>query len=433
VAAIRAAQLEMKTALVEKARLGGMCLNWGCVPSRRFMESARLFERMRHAGDFGITGFDPAALRFDWKKAVADKDRIVTKLVKGVEYLMKKNKITVLAGEATLTGDRQVTVGDASYAAAHVILATGARPDVGPVSSLVSPLVVEVDELFARGELPERLVIAGGDTVACETASMMRLIGKEVTLVVPGSQLMPWLDESLVGFIADKFKRQGIRMLFDSRITGPGAGGVQVGEQLVECDLVINCSNRKAVLPPLEDVPLDLDNGFARINEYCQTSVPGVYAVGDVTGQIFAHVASAQGVCAVNHIGGLKEPIDYARMPVTLYLEPEIGSVGLTETQVRDREIDCLKGEFPMSVNSKAIVEGATEGFVKVLADRQYGEVLGVHVVASRATDLISEAVMCMRTEGTLEDLARAVHAHPTISETVPEAGFKAMGKPLHV
>jgi dihydrolipoamide dehydrogenase len=180
-------------------------------------------------------------------------------------------------------------------------------------------------------------------------------------------------------------------------------------------------------------VPLDLDNSFARINEYCQTSVPGVYAIGDVTGQNFAHVASAQGVCAINHIAGLKEPIDYARMPVTLYLEPEIGSVGLTEAQAREQGIDCLKGEFPMSVNSKAIVEGATEGFVKILADRKYGEVLGVHVVASRATDLISEAVMCMRTEGTLEDLARTVHAHPTISETVPEAGFKAMGKPLHV
>jgi dihydrolipoamide dehydrogenase len=262
---------------------------------------------------------------------------------------------------------------------------------------------------------------------------MMRLIGKDVTMVAPESRLMPWLDDSLSGFIAEKFKRQGIRMLLESRITGPNGAGIHVGDQVIECDLVINCSKRKAVLPPMTDVPLDLENGFVRVNEYCRTSVPGVYAIGDVTGKIFAHFASAQGVCAVNHIAGIKEPIDYRTMPVTIYMEPEIGAVGLTEAEVRESGADTVKGEFPMSVNSKAIVENATEGFVKILADRKYGEVLGVHVVASRATDLISEAVMCMRTEGTLEDLTRAVHAHPTISETVPEAGFKALGIPLHV
>jgi dihydrolipoamide dehydrogenase len=213
----------------------------------------------------------------------------------------------------------------------------------------------------------------------------------------------------------------------------PAPGGIQVGSEVVECDLVVNAARRHAVVPDLNGVPLDLDNGFIRTNEFMQTSVPSIYAVGDVTGRLFAHVASAQGLCAVNHIAGLKEAVEYDRMPVTIFMEPEIASVGLTEQQLTEAGTEFVKGEFPMSVNSRALVEGTVEGFVKILAEPKYGEVLGVHIVAERATDLIAEAVMCIRTEGTLDDLARVVHAHPTVSETMLEAGFKALGRPLHV
>jgi len=294
-------------------------------------------------------------------------------------------------------------------------------------------LMIEIDDLYKRDALPENLIVVGGDTVAVEMASMLRLIGKNVTVVAPEPRLLPWIDRSLSDFVADKFKRSGIHVLLQTAISGAKGKSVQAGDESIETDMVVNCSRRKAVLPPLEGVPLDLEDEFIAINEYMQTSVPSVYAIGDVTGRIFAHVASAQGVCAVNHIAGLKEPMDYLRTPAVIYMDPEIGSVGLSEEDLKNSGTEYLKGEFPMAVNSKAMVEGNIEGFVKMLADQNYGEVLGVHVVASRATDLISEAVMCMRTEGTLDDLTRVVHAHPTVSETVLEAGYKAMGKPLHV
>jgi len=433
VAAIRAAQLGLKTAVVEKHRLGGMCLNWGCVPSRRFMECARVYDRVLNSAAFGVQGVDPKAIHFDWKKAASEKDRIVTKLVKGVEFLMKKNKVDVIAGEGKLLGGTRVAVGDETYETRNTIIATGSRPDRASLARAPQSLLVEIDELYKRDHLPERTVVAGGDTVACEMASMLRLIGKTVTVVTAQSKLMGWLDDSLTQFIADKFKKQGIRVLTESAISGGDAGGIKVGDEIIACDLVINCERRAAVLPEMEDVPLDLENDFIAVNEFMQTSVPSVYAIGDVTGKIFAHVASAQGVCAVNHIAGLKEPVDDLHMPVTIYMDPEIGSVGRTEEQLQREGIAYVRGDFPLNVNSKAIVEGNTEGFVKVLADQKYGEILGVHVIASRATDLISEAAMCMKTEGTLDDLTRVVHAHPTVSETVLEAGFKASGKPLHI
>lgn len=433
VAAIRAAQLGMKTAVVEKHRLGGMCLNWGCVPSRRLMESARLYDRIRNATAFGVDGIDTAALSFNWKKAVTEKDRIVTKLVKGVEYLMKKNKIEIISGTARLKDGTQVVVGDTTYSAGSVIIATGSRPDRAPVSMLPDKLVAEVDDLYARGEIPDRIVVTGGSPAACEMASMLRLLGKTVTLVVPEASVVPWLDASLVTFITDKFKKSGIAVLADSRISGAAKAGVKVGDDVIPCDLVVNTSNRTAVLPELSDTPLAFDKGFIRVNEFMQTSVPSLYAIGDVTGAIFAHVASAQGTCAVNHIAGLKEPIDYNVMPVTIYMDPEIGSVGRSEASLQAEGRNYVAGEFPMAINSKALVEGNAEGFVKMLADQKYGEILGVHVVASRATEMISEAVMCIKTEGTLDDLTTMVHAHPTVSETFLEAGFKASGKPLHM
>jgi len=432
VAAIRAAQLGMNTALIEKAKLGGMCLNWGCVPARRLMESARAYSQVLGASAFGVEGFSSDSVRFNWKKAVGEKERIVGKLVKGIEFLLKKNKVQVISGEARLLRGHEVHVAGEVLTAGHIIIATGSRPDRAPLASLPANLVVEVDDLFSRTDVPEKLVIAGGDTVACETASMLSLIRRRVTVAAPEERLMPWMDESLSRFVADKFKKSGIRVITGVRITS-SQGGISVGDEIVEADAVVNCSRRTAILPPMEDTPLDLRDGFVEINEFMQTSVPSVYAIGDVTGRIFAHVASAQGVCAVHHIAGLREPVDYLRMPVTLYMEPEIGAVGFTEEELKQRGIEYVKGEFPMTASSKALIEGNTEGFVKILADQKYGEVLGVHVVASHAADLIGEAAMCMRTEGTLDDLIRVVHAHPTVSETFLEAGFKASGKPLHM
>jgi dihydrolipoamide dehydrogenase len=434
VAAIRGAQLGMKTALVEKQKMGGCCLNWGCIPARRLMESAKLYDRIRNASaGFGIEGIDPKALHFNWKKALSEKDRIVAKLVKGVEFLMRKNGVEVITGTASLDGPTNVRVGDGVLIAKNIIIATGSRPDRSFASSLPSGLAMEIDDFYALAEIPERFVINGGDTVACEMANMLHLIGKQVTIVTSHDKLMPWLDEACTSFVRERFKKQGIKVLFETQITGARKGGVLVGNELVECDLVLNCTERTAVLPEMSDVRLDKKDGFLKTNEFMQTNVPNIYAIGDVTGTIFAHFASAQGSTATNHMAGINDPLDYDKLPVNIYLDPEIAAVGLTEEQVKSRSIEYVKGEFPMSVNSKAMVEGQTDGFVKILADQQYGEILGVHIVSARATDLIAEAVMSMSLEDTLESMTKTVHAHPTISETFMEAGFKAIGKPLHV
>jgi dihydrolipoamide dehydrogenase len=294
-------------------------------------------------------------------------------------------------------------------------------------------MVKEIDELYALPEVPERVVIRGGNVVACEMANMLHLIGKSVSLVTSGNRLMPQLDEACTSFVRERFKKQGIKVHFEKDITAAKNGTVRLGDETVECDLILNCSERAAVLPEMKDARLDMRDGFIKTNEFMQTNVPNVYAIGDVTGTLFAHFASAQGSTAVNHMAGIKDPLDYNKLPVNIYLDPEIASVGLTEEQVKARSIDYVKGEFPMSVNSKAMVEGQTEGFVKILADQKYGEILGVHIVSACATELIGEAVMSMSLEETLDGLAKTVHAHPTISETFMEAGFKAIGKPLHI
>jgi dihydrolipoamide dehydrogenase len=433
VAAIRSGQLEMTTAIVEKARLGGMCLNWGCVPSRRLMESARMYKRILNAESFGIDGPDAGNVHFNWKKALTEKDKIVNRLVKGVEFLMKKNRVEVIGGEARLLGNMQVDVNGETYSAGKIIIATGSRPNREPVAKLPDELVLEIDRLYTSASLPDNIVVIGGDVVACETASLLNLLGRKVTMVASQDRLVPWMDDSLIKFVTDRFKKDGIRVLMGSPVPTATKGGIKVGNETIACDAVVNASRRTAILPPMENLPLDVENGFIRVNEFMQTSIPSVYAAGDVTGQIFAHVASAQATSAVNHIAGMREPVDYHKMPTTIYMEPEVGSVGMTEAHLKETGIEYMKGEFPMSVNSRAMVEGTPEGFVKILADQKYGEVLGVHIIAEQASDLVAEAAMCMRTEGTLDDLSRVVHAHPTVSETLLEASFKAMGKPLHV
>jgi dihydrolipoamide dehydrogenase len=436
VAAIRAGQSGLKSALVEKARIGGCCLNWGCIPSRRLMESAKLFSRIQlQAANFGIDGIDNAALKFNWKKAVAEKDKIVTKLVKGVEFLMKKNQVEIISGEAAVTGANQITVAGNSYGFKQLILATGSRPDRRRfAANLPDDFVVEIDDFYARAEIPDRIVVIGGRTVACEMASLLRLIGKQVTVVASQSKLIPGIDTSLSTFLLERFKKLGIRVHLESPMPTRAKNGVKIGDELVECDLVLNCAVRAAVLPKIEGMRIELtEDGFVKVNESRQTNQSHVYAIGDVTGTHYAQHASAHAGVAVSHMLGHPVKINDAKIPINIYTDPEIASVGWTEEQLAERNIPYMKGEFPMQVNSKALVEGNTEGFVKMLADEKYGEVLGVHIVAARATDLISEVALGVNLEATLDDLYSVVHPHPTVSESIMEAGFKAMGRPLHI
>lgn len=433
VSAIRAGQLGLSTAVVEKEKLGGMCLNWGCIPSKTLLESAKLYDKTLKAASFGIEGIDSKALTFNWKKAVGRKDRIVMRLVKGVEFLLKKNNVETITGVAKIVGENKIAVGDSEFSAKNIIIATGSRPSRGRMSAIDQSKITEIDDLFAASEIGEKFLVYGGNASACETAFMLRLLGKKVTMVAPDKALIGFLDGDLSKFVLDKFSKSGIKVYLEREITKDGEGGVYAGDDFIECDQIINCADRAAVIPELQNVDFAMENDFVRTNEYMQTSIPSIYAIGDITGQITAHAGSTQGTTAVNHIAGIKVPFDPLRIPMNIYLEPELASIGLTEEQLKHQGTEYRMGQFPLAVNGKAMAEGATEGFVKVLAESKYGEVVGVHIIAPSATDMIAEAASIMQLEGTIEDVGRVVHAHPTISEGLLEATFKAMDKPLHM
>ncbi|MFA7329580.1 MAG: FAD-dependent oxidoreductase [Candidatus Delongbacteria bacterium] len=434
VAAIRAAQLGLKTALVERQHMGGQCLNWGCIPSKALMESAKFYDRLSQAKTFGIDGVDPAALHFNWKKAVSRKDKIVLKLVRGVEFLMKKNHVEVLKGEAALEGPGRVRVGERLLETKNVLIATGAVPEGSALAGLPAGLVKSLPEFFTLEGLPAEIVVWGANGAACETALMLRLSGHSVRLAAPSQRLLGFLDQDLQDFVQKRMHKLGIPVQLElERPLAAGDGLLQLGNELVPCHLLVNCADRRAVLPAFGELNPRLDErGFLQVDEYGRTSLPGLYAAGDVTGLLWAQAASAQGTAAVSHMAGQEHPVDVTNIPVNLYLDPEIASVGMTEEQVKELGLPYRKGEFSLSVNGKALAEGNTEGFVKVLATEPYGEVVGVHVVASNATDLISEAVAHMKLEATLEDIAGVIHAHPTLSEAFWEASFDALERPLH-
>ena len=433
VAAIRAAQLGLKATIVERESMGGQCLNWGCIPSKALMESAKLFARIGRAGSFGIEGIDPAALVFNWKKAVARKDKIVVKLVRGVDFLMKKNQVEVLKGEARLTAPGRVEVGDRVLETRHILLATGAVPLAEVLAHLPEGLVCSVPRFFALDELPAEILVWGANGAACEIAMMLRLAGRRVRLAAPEERLLGYLDHDLRDYVLKRMQKLGIPLhLGLARPETADTGYIRLGDESVACGLVVNCAERRAVLPEMAETPRLDERGFIAVDEHGRSSLPGLYAAGDVTGLLWAQAASAQGMAAVSHMAGRERPVDAARIPVNLYLDPEIASVGMTEEQVKALGLPYRKGEFSLSVNGKALAEGNTEGFVKVLATEPYGEVVGVHVVAASATDLISEAVAHMKLEATLEDIAGVIHAHPTLSEAFWEASFDALGRPLH-
>lgn len=433
VAAIRAGQLGLKTTLIEKKHLGGMCLNWGCIPSKALIEDVRLFSRIANADQFGIEGIDPEAVHFNWQKALQAKDRIVKKLVNGVRFLMKKNSVEVLNGEGVIEGPGKVRVGDAVLETRHIIIATGSRPGREELQAVNPNLIVETQDFFSMENLPETIAVAGGNPAACELASMLRMAGRNVSIITRDAELLPFLDSSLKTFVRDKFKKIGIDVFTGREITGSGKGGIRLGKDFVRADVVLNSSDREPVLPRHENITLEYEAGFIRTDEHMRTAEEGIYAVGDVTGQIFAQTASAQGICAVNHIADIHAPVNYGKLPVNIYLDPEIASVGLSEEQAREAGIEFRIGRFPLTANGKALCEGNAEGFVKVIAEKKYGEVIGVHIAAARATDMIAEAVLSMKLESTLEDVAGVVHAHPTLNETFLEAGYEALDRPLHL
>lgn len=431
VAAIRAGQVGLKTALVEKDHVGGMCLNWGCIPTKAMLESARLLERVRQARQFGVDGVDESKLRLNWGAARDRASRVVQRLAGNIEAYLGRYGVETIRGEAELLAPATVRVGRRVIEAGHVILATGSRP--APLSAAVPPeLALEIDGLFALRALPASVAVVGQGPNAMELALLLKMAGSVVTLVSPAATLLPMADPYLSTYALNRLRHQGVRVLLEAVPTGGTDGGILVGEERILCERVLNAGRRRAVIPKVE-FELTLDDGFVFTDDYLQAGHPNLFAVGDVNGRsTTAHAASVQGLHAVNAIQGVRRKMETHRYPLNIYTFPEIAQVGLTEPEIQARRIDYRVNEYPLAANAKALAEGNAEGFVRLLSEQRYGEVLGVQIVAAHATDMIAEAAAIIQAEGTVHDVARIAHAHPTVSEVFLEAGLAALGRPLH-
>ena len=454
VAAIRAAQLGMKVAVVEKQKaLGGTCLIWGCIPTKALLEHAHAFKVVQNAREWGVM-LPYGAPAIDMNQVQARKDKIVTGLTKGVEFLFKKNKIEWIKGTARLAGNGKVDVfvGDAQMLQAkEIIVATGSAPRSVPGVEIDHKRIITSDEAIHLKEVPKSLVILGSGAVGVEFASIYRRFGSQVTIIELLPRLVPIEDEAVSAELEKSFKKQGIVTMTGTKVTRAQATdtGVELEAQSADgktqrmsADLLLVATGRGPVTNGLgvEALGITLDRGYIAVDEMYRTSVAHVSAIGDVItmGQgvhpQLAHVSSMEGVMVAERLAGQEvRPLNYDHVPSGTYCDPEIGSVGLTEAEARERGYDVRVGTFPFGVLGRAKMAGETEGFVKIVADRRYDEVLGVHMIGPRSTELVAEAVLALRLECTVEELIKTIHAHPTFSEAVGEAAHATHGAAIHL
>jgi dihydrolipoamide dehydrogenase len=454
VAAIRAAQLGLKVAVVEKQKaLGGTCLLWGCIPTKALLEHAHALKIVQHAKEWGIS-IGEAAVAIDMTQVHARKDRIVVGLTKGVEFLFKKNKIDWIRGTARLTGQGGVDVfeGDAQtlLARKEIIVATGSSPRSVPGIQIDRTRIITSDEAIHLKEVPASMVIMGSGAVGVEFASIFRRFGSEVTIVELLPRLVPVEDEAVSAELEKSFRKQGITIHTGTKVTSAkvNGAGVDVEAQLadgtskaIRAELLLVATGRGPVTAGLdaESVGLQLEKGYIKVDDHYRTGVPGISAVGDVITlgtpghPQLAHVSSAEGIITAERIAGQDvRPLNYDHVPGCTYCDPEIGSVGLTEREAKERGFDVRVGAFPFGVLGRAKMSGETEGFVKIVADKASDEVLGIHMIGSRSTELVAEATVALRLQSTVEDLIRTIHAHPTMAEAIGEAAHATHGAALH-
>jgi len=435
VAAIRAGQVGLKTAIIEKEAIGGMCLNWGCIPSKSMMESVKLYQRItKDSSRFGIEGIDKKAISFNWSKAIKRADGIVKKLTTGVEFLLKKNGVDIFTANAKIVSPTKVLAGNQLIEAKNIIISTGSSSPT--IESDYVDLVIEPKMLFKEREIPGSVVIVGKSPVAVELAQIFSMMEREVTIISDSEGIMPKADPYISNYILNKLKKEKIKLISNQEISSLNgcyeAGKLTVANEQISCDLVVNARDRKANLVESE-VELILNDGFYKVDEYFETSVKGIYAVGDVNGiSMYAHAGSAQGINVVNRLKGIDVKLDMNKLPMNMYTVPEAAQIGLTEPELKDSGIDYKISEFPLSANGKAQTEGNAEGFLRILSETKYGEVLGVQIVSPNATDMINEASAYIQLESTVYDIAQTVHTHPTVSEIFLEAGFEAVDKAIH-
>jgi len=447
VTAIRASQLGFKTAIIEKESLGGVCLNWGCIPTKALLKSAQVFNYLQHAEDYGLK-VKEADKDFD---AVVNRSRKVAEgMSNGVKFLMKKNKIEVIEGYGTLKSGKKVSVKDSegretTYEASHIIIATGARSRELPSLPQDGKKIIGYRKAMTLEKQPKKMIVVGSGAIGVEFAFFYNAMGTEVTVVEYLSNIVPVEDEEISKQLERSFKKSGIKVMTSAEVTSVDTSGDGVkatvktskGEKVLEADIVLSAVGIKTNIENigLEDLGIATDRDKIIVNDYYQTNIPGYYAIGDVTpGPALAHVASAEGILCVEKIAGMHvEPLDYGNIPGCTYCSPEVASVGLTEKQAREKGYDIKVGKFPFSASGKAKAAGHSDGFVKVIFDAKYGEWLGCHMIGAGVTDMIAEAVVGRKLETTGHEILKAVHPHPTMSEAVMEAVAAAYDEVIHL
>ena len=447
VTAIRASQLGFKVAVIEKENLGGICLNWGCIPTKALLKSAQVFDYLKHASDYGLTikEFDK-----DFSAVVKRSRDVADGMSKGVQFLMKKNKIDVIDGFGKIKLGKKVDVTDkdgkvTEYAADHIIIATGARSRELPNLPQDGVKVIGYRQAMTLPTQPKKLIVVGSGAIGVEFAHFYNAMGTEVTIVEFMPNIVPVEDEDISKQMERSMKKAGISIMTNAsveRIDTSGAGvkayvKTAKGEEVLEADVLLSAVGIKTNIENigLEEVGIATDRDKILVNAYNQTNVPGYYAIGDVTpGQALAHVASAEGINCVEKIAGLHvEPIDYGNVPGCTYATPEIASVGMTEKQAKEKGYELKIGKFPFSASGKAKASGTPDGFVKVIFDAKYGEWLGCHMIGAGVTDMIAEAVVARKLETTGHEILKAILPHPTMSEAVMEAVADAYGEVIHL
>jgi len=452
VAAIRASQLGFKTAIIEKESLGGICLNWGCIPTKALLKSAQVFEYIKHAKDFGLN----ASGNPDFPAVIKRSRGVADKMSRGVQFLMKKNKVDVIMGFGKLAGKGKLEVKDkdgktVTVEARHIIIATGGRSRELPNLKIDGKKIIGYREAMVLPDMPKSMIVVGSGAIGVEFAYFYNSMGTKVTIVEFMPRVVPVEDEDISKELEKQYRKQGIEIMTSSEVTSVDTSGQGVkakvktgsGEVTLEADILLSAVGVAANIEGigLETLGIKTDKGRILVDKYGQTNVPGIYAIGDCSpGQALAHVASKEGIVCVEAIAYAEnkyhhqpEPIDYNNIPGCTYCVPEIASVGYTEKQAKEQGYEVKVGKFPLSASGKASAAGHPEGFIKVIFDAKYGEWLGTHMIGYNVTEMIAETVTARKLETTYHEVLNAIHPHPTISESVKDAIEVAYGEAIHI
>ncbi len=436
VAAIKAAQNGKKTILFEMDQIGGVCLNKGCIPTKALLKSASVYHMMQNAAFFGI---NTNGISADWTAVMARKTKVVGHLVGGIGQLVQANGINLVSGRATLKDAHTIAANGTDYTAENIILATGSQPTLPPIEGIREADVMTSDDLLNMQELPQSMVIIGGGVIGLEFAFLLHRFGVRVTIIEMLPDILAMADAAIIAAVAKDLKKAGVAIVTGAKVKRVEKGAVLYekddAEARVDADRILIATGRRPSFDAamLDRVEISHAKGVVHTDDCMRTNVPGIYAIGDLNGKsMLAHTASEEGIVAVEHICGHAVSMDYRFIPQCVYLEPEIAWVGITEQQARAAGYDVNIGTFPIGANGKSVIEAETTGFIKFVADRKHGEILGAHLYCAHATDMIAEVALAMKSECCIEDIAGCIHPHPTVSEAIMEAANATIGKAIH-